>query len=113
MNFLFWKRPQALKIQVVHRESTKLMLHEFRADTTLIKGAHAVLTSDFTKLMLQVLQNEHPVGIVFNPSASLEARALHQAKCEGYGMAIANLLAMGVEQKLPQSLEPTFEEESQ
>lgn len=59
-------------------------------------------------MAVQVLENEHPAWMVLNPESRPDQRIAHQAKCEGYTIALANLKALKVHVKKVQWEEPTF-----
>lgn len=98
------------RIEVVRRESTSLRIEEWRAQSELVKMANSVwLNSDF-QLMMQVAQNECPGNFALL-SGGLDDRAMHQARTEGYNLALANLKAMRVPVDRAQELEATYEPE--
>lgn len=113
MNFP-WSKPKPVipvKVEVIRRESTKLTLAEWQLDKTLTNAAASWQNNDFYRLALQVLKNEHLGQVVYGPNMPLELRALHQARCEGYTMAIANLEAMATFKEIVQLPEPDFKPE--
>jgi hypothetical protein len=103
------KLPVTVKVIGVDRQ--KLRLHQFRSDPKLAGAAQAVLTGDFMRVMLDVLENEAPAKVSFSPQATIEQRALHQARIEGYYLCLANLGALAVATDLPENPEPKFEPE--
>lgn len=111
MNWPWKKQPIETRIEVIRRDRCKLTLDDWRSNESLVNGAAVALTGEYMELMLDVLRNSHPAYQVFNPLSSVEVRAAHQAKCEGYTLALANLEAMGRPLDFPQTLEPTFESE--
>lgn len=102
-----------VEIRVLGRDISKLTLSDWRSDEKLVSGAGAALSGDFVKLMMEVLRNEHPAFQVMHPQYSLEARALQQARAEGYTLCLSNLEAMGRKAANVVQLEPTFEPEEQ
>lgn len=108
---VFGKKQQR-QIEVVRRESTSLRIEEWRTQAELVKMANGVwLNSDF-RLMMQVAQNECPGNFALL-SGGLEDRAMHQARTEGYNLALANLKAMRVPVNQVRELESTYEPEEQ
>ena len=98
------------RIEVVRRESTVLRLAEWRTQPELVAMADAVWRNADFRLMLQVVQTESP-GNFAVLSGDLETRALHQARSEGYNLALAHLKALRVSVDKVQELEATYEAE--
>lgn len=101
----------SLNIQTVQRDPFKLRLTEWQSDQNMTNAAGKLLLDSTFQLMLQVNRNESPALMHLNMDAPLEIRALHQARIEGYNMALANFEAMSVHKPLPAELVATFEEE--
>lgn len=101
-----WRRQK--QIQVVQRENTNLTLDEFRTDPNLVNTARKLWSHPDFRLLIDVMENSHPAFSVLPPNSHPEVRAAHQAKCEGYTMALANLEAMAVEVNRT-TIEPTFD----
>ena len=112
MNLAFWKsnRPRPV-LQVVHRNSMKLRLHEWRNDPKLVSEASKVLVLEVVQWMLDVLRNESPSNAVLPLNVAPESRAAQQCRSEGYLQALANLEAMGTMSQSPEAVEATFEPE--
>jgi len=109
---MFWKKSpvQERKIEVVRRESTSLRLDEWRSQPELVALADAVWRNHDFRLMLQVVQTESP-GNFAVLSGDLETRALHQARSEGYNLALAHLKALRISVNTVPELEATYEAE--
>lgn len=105
-----FKPKQPVQIKVINREVSKLRLHEFRSDPNLCKGVAEALRGGYMRVAVDVLNNEHPGNSVLHTNTSLEVRACHQARCEGYTQAIANLEAMARHEQPVSLLETSFEE---
>ena len=105
----FFSKPKQL--QIVRKSSHALSLHEWRSEKALVASAGKVWADPDFQMMIQVLQNEHPAYAVFPPDARADMRMAHQAKCEGYTMALSNLKAMRVFEKAVELEQPTFEPE--
>lgn len=99
------------QVQVVHKSSHSLSLGEWRAEKTLVASAGKIWADPDFQMMMQVLNNEHPAYTVFNPEVRADVRMAHQAKCEGYTLAISNLKAMRVFSERVELEQPTFEPE--
>lgn len=97
-------------IHVVRRESTALRLEEWRSQPELVALADTVWRTENFRMMIQVTQTESP-GNFAVLSGDLETRALHQARTEGYNLALAHLKAMRVPADRIQELEATYEPE--
>lgn len=101
-------------VQVVPRDPCRVSLLEWRTNPDLLRIATKFLRDPEFRMMLDVLDRENPASMSFTMSAraSLKDRAVQQAKCEGYVMAIANLESMGTPWEPPQAPpEATFEPE--
>ncbi len=83
------------RIEVVRRESTSLRLEEWRSQMELVAMADTVWRNPDLRMMLQVVQTESP-GNFAVLSGDIATRAMHQARTEGYNLALANLKAMRV-----------------
>ncbi len=107
-----WKNKSAptLGIKVIRRESTTLRLEEWRSQPELVAMADAIWKNENFRLMLQVAANESPGNFAIL-SGNMEARAMHQARTEGYNLYLANLKAMRVLVSKTQELESTYEPE--
>jgi len=95
--------------QVVPRDICRLRLAEWKSSTELVLQAKNCMNDVLFRRMIDVLENEHPASIVLMDNTSLETRAIWQARCEGYTMALANIDAMTVYNKPTESLEATFD----
>ena len=100
------------RIEVVRCESTSLRLEEWRSQPELVAMADTVWRSQDFRLMFQVAQTEGP-GNFAVLSGGVEARALHQARTEGYNLALANLKAMRVLRREKSELESEYAPEEQ
>jgi hypothetical protein len=105
----FW--PKQIKVKVLTRDPLRVRLSEWRADKALVSRALALQNDPSFRLMLDVLQNEHPGNIVLPPNVSLDVRAIYQAQAEGYTICLANLRALAKYDALREPLEATFEPE--
>lgn len=104
----FHRKPVPISIRIVEREVTTLRLHEWQADARLCGEARKVMDSPHVRLMVQVLHNSSPAFWFLPQDAGAEIRALHQARIEGYNLAIANLDALGEHKAAPTPLAETF-----
>jgi hypothetical protein len=106
---LWWskKRPQIKLITVL---SNKIRLEQWRENKTLVGMAQTTLKTEALVLMLQCAANESPGNFSLPMDATPDMRAAHQARTEGYNMALANLEAMGMVQEQVGIFEPTFED---
>lgn len=107
MNLLFWKRKPP-KIAVIRRDHTKLRLHEWRSQESLVSTAAKIWADSGFRLMMDVAQNEHPAFQVLPWDASPDARASQQARGEGYTIALANLEAMAQYKAMHEPVEAEF-----
>jgi hypothetical protein len=90
------QRPLATKtvIRVVERELGSLTLAQWQQDSALCSQSRNVLSSPIVRQMIQVLHNSHPAFQVM-VSGDTNLRAMQQARCEGYTMALADFESMG------------------
>ncbi len=109
----FSKKPvQPVTVQVIQRDRSKVRLREVRADRNLTNNIAKSMGSGIQELVMDVMHNEHPANAVLPFDAPMEIRAYHQARCEGYTIALANLEAMAVFEQPHKPLEPTFQDEN-
>jgi len=102
---------RSIKVHVLKRDPTSLRLHEWRGDQELTNTAARALANPDIKLMLQVLDNEHPgSALVFREDVGIEPRAIQQARAEGYTMALQNLRALARFEEPPRDIEADFDE---
>ena len=87
-----------------------MTLDDWRQDKVLCTQAGAVLASPIVRQMLQVLHNSHPAFQVMVRGDTNE-RAMQQARCEGYTMALADFESMGQQNIVNQPLEAGFGQE--
>ena len=106
---MFGKKPQ--RIEVVRKDSTQLRLNEWRAHGEMLKIADTLWKDADFQLVMQVIANESPANFALL-TAGIEDRALHQARTEGYNLALANLRAMRVPSEKTEVLESTYEPET-
>ena len=104
-------KPPIRRIEIVRRDITRVRLSEWRADAGLCATGGRVLMDASVQLMIQVLRNENPSSWALPPGSSLETRACYQAMIEGYTMALSNLEAMAVHDKVVPLEQPGFEAE--
>lgn len=109
---IFWPNVET-RVVVLERAATKMRLQEWMADQTMTNNARKVLDNPTMQLMVSVLHTEHPAFVVIDPGTNLQDRAVHQARCEGYTLALANLEALARHQKMTYLPEPDFLPEEQ
>lgn len=113
---LFKKKPQpeptkpTKVVEVVYRDRGTVSLDEWRGQPGLVARATAILNHKDFEMMMDVMEREHPGNTVMALSVPETPRALLQARCEGYTMALANLRALGVFKQTVSPLEATFEQ---
>ena len=95
--------PPRTRWQIIERELDSLTLSEWRQDAVLCTQSQNVLSSPIVRQMLAVVHNSHPAFQVMN--GDMQARALQQARCEGYTMALADFESMAVH-AAPQQIVP-------
>jgi hypothetical protein len=81
------------RFRIIERELASLTLSDWQQDAALCSQSRNVLSSPLVRQMLSVLHNSHPAFHVI--TGDYAARALHQARCEGYTMALADFESMG------------------
>lgn len=91
----FWKK-KPIRLQVVRRDESKLRLTEWQMDGQLCAMAAKVLIDPNVQLMLSLMRNEHPSKHILPLGSSMDDRVVHQARAEGYEMALATLERMAV-----------------
>jgi hypothetical protein len=108
----FAKPEREVKVVMLVREPTTLRVHEWRADRQLVSSAGKLFTNPDFRLMLQVVENDHPANVVLPAEQSIEMRAIFQARAEGYTMCMANLRALAKYEAPLVPLEEEFAPES-
>lgn len=108
---MFSKREPA-RIEVIRCESNELRLDEWRKHDELIRLAESVWVNQDFRLMIQVAQNESPANFAIL-SGNLEDRAIQQARSEGFNLFLATLKTMRVPADKIETLETTYEPETQ
>lgn len=110
LNWLF-ERSRSKSVEPVQKPSNEIRLAEWRENGRLCSYADKILKNTTTQMMLQVVETETPANLAFPIGATIEARALHQSKIEGYNLAIANFKALGKPIKPMEVLEETWDSE--
>lgn len=105
---LFGKRAE-VRVAVVRRDQCRLRLSEFRSDPALTKMAGGIINHPDFLLMVDVLRTEAPINLEQFPGTDVTTRALWQARCEGYILALNNLEALAQFEQPKEHLTATFE----
>ena len=92
------KEAKSQPVVPVHVAQTKMRLSQWRANQGMTNLAGKITRNPDFELMLSVLHNEHPAFVVCDAGTSLQDRAVYQARCEGYTLALANLEALAIHQ---------------
>lgn len=92
--FKFWKKQ--IRFEIVRKQENQLTFADWRSDPALCVLAAKVLADPNLQLMISVLRNESPTKHVLDYHASLDARAMMQARGEGYEMFLNNLEALAI-----------------
>jgi hypothetical protein len=98
-------------VQYVERDMCRVTLGEWCATPHLVNAGAKLLSDPTMKWALDCLANSGPAHDVLALGAQPHERVAQQARIEGYGMALANLMALGVEQAQPEKLESLFADE--
>ena len=98
-----------IRYQIIQRDPFRLRLAEWCSSKDLTHSAATCINDNRFRMMLDVLENEHPANIVLDDKVSMESRAIWQARCEGYTMCLANIDAMTVHRAPREALEATFD----
>jgi len=105
---LFGRKPAPIKVQLV--SSSILTLEQWRKDPSLVMAAKRLESDSTYQMALAVLQNSHPCHTLFAPmGVNPNDRIVHQAKIEGYELALNNFAALSTSFKSLKSLEATFQ----
>ena len=111
--FEFLKRKSAPEpqpqIRIITRDRSDLTMEQWRGEPALVGKAISIIGSDDFMLMMDLLEREHPGNSVLSLDTPDYQRAIWQARCEGYTMALANLRALAIFRKPVEPLEATFE----
>jgi len=102
---------QPARLNVIRRSETRLRLHEFRSEPSLVATARRVCADPDFQMILQVLKNEHPGNLVIADDAHPNISVAIQRRAEGYTMCLANLEAMTKAETVQVDLEATWEDE--
>jgi hypothetical protein len=100
-------RHREVRIQIVTRDPLRLTMEEWRSQPDLVKLAKGVIVQPEVRQMLDVLRTSHLA--TYTGVGTLEQRALHLSRCEGYNLALANFEALAMFEKPKEELEATFE----
>lgn len=95
------------KIQIVKREASRFRLHDWKSNTSLVNLARKTLDNNDFRIMMDVVRNEHPLNQV-TFEATVEDRAIVQARCEGYMLALNNLESLGTFEQIRELGPATF-----
>src|SRR3974390_359860 len=104
----FQRKSPEVKVIVIRREPSELRVAEWRASVTLCGTARNMLANGDFRLMLQTVENDNPANYALRTDVTIEERAIHQARCEGYLAALSNLRSLAVHEPPPEALIETF-----
>lgn len=104
-------RPEKVQVRIITRDPMRLTIFEWRADPAMCRAAREALSNQVIRQMLDVLRTSHPVNYVL-AAANQEARAYHQAQCEGYTLALNDLESLSKHEAPRGELEAGFEKEA-
>ena len=110
--FKRWLKPPPAESEIKVRmvASNTLTLKQWQASPVLIESAMKLGRDANFQMARSVLENEHPRHWVFAIfGVSPNDRIVHQAKIEGYELALNNLDALSKSQKNSKMLVATFE----
>lgn len=106
-----FNKKQPAKYRIERIRESRLRIVDWQNDPRLCVLAAKMLDNADLRLMLSVMRNEHPCHYVLPADAPLDARAVQQARAEGYEMFMANLERMSVCTVPAESIEAAFEPE--
>jgi hypothetical protein len=111
-NFLtrLFVKPAEPAIQVKIIASNMLTLMQWRKQGQLVADAIRINSDPAFQMMLAVLKNEHPAHNGFvSVGTSIEDRAAHQAKCEGYEACLNKIYELSQPFTVSKPLQATFQ----
>lgn len=106
--FSFFRRSKP-RVVVLNRDSSNVTCDEYRANGDLVIAARKVINDPDFRLMLDAVRNTHVGKYDLPDNATIEQRAMVQAECQGFNLAIRMLLRLAVPPENPKQLVPTFE----
>lgn len=97
-----------IRVQVVSSHTLTLM--QWRKQEKLVTDAMALARNSTFQMMLQVLHNDHPSRNGFaSVGTSMEDRAAHEAKIEGYEACLNKIKEMSQPWAISKPIMATFE----
>lgn len=109
LNLLRPKPKPQVRIQIVHRDPFRISMREWRQSEECCRAAQLALANPTVRQMVDILRSAHLGNWALSPDTSIEKRAIHAAKCEGYGLALNDLEALAVFDQPMETVPSTFE----
>ena len=99
----FTKQPKPVQqVRIIDRDVFRCTLNEWRATPDLLKIAAGALRSPDVRRMLDVLRFCNLAN--YSCEGTLEQRAIHLARCEGYMACLNDFEAMAIEKKATEDI---------
>lgn len=102
------RKPSKIRLQIISRDPFRVTMDEWRKSEECCRAAQLALANPTIRQMADILRTSHLANWALPPETSIEHRAIHAAKCEGYGLALNDFEALAVFVKPSEQIEATF-----
>ena len=107
--FKRWFGRREFRVAIIQRDPSHLTVEEWRADKALVGNAAKLLTDPFIRQMLDTVRNQHIARYDLADNATMEQRAIRQAECAGFNIALNMIESLARYHVVMPMPEATFE----
>ncbi len=104
-------KPQ-VRLQIVQRDVFRVSMQDWRKSEECCRAAQLALANPTIRQMTDILRTAHLGNWALAPNTSIEARAIHAAKCEGYGLALNDFEALAIFDQPREEVPSTFADDN-
>jgi hypothetical protein len=84
-------------------------MQDWRKSEECCRAAQLAIANPTVRQLLDILRTTHLGNWALAPNTSIEARAIHAAKCEGYGLALNDFEALAIFDQPREEVPSTFD----
>lgn len=105
-------KPKSTRVEIIRRDPLRLTIDEWRSDQNLCHEAERALASPVVRQMVDACRASSLANWAVPIDMPIDQRGIHQAKCEGYVMALNDFEDLAKFNKPPDQLVETFAPEN-
>jgi hypothetical protein len=105
-----WRVPvQPKQIQILRIESQKITMAQWRSQQASVGASMELANHPIYRAQRDILESQHPRHVMLKMGSSETDRLVHQARTEGYELALWNMDSLAIPLKEKKEIEATFE----